>query len=67
MSRFMKVDGLPGFVRDKNSGAIVNINKTEAAAARKRKHERLRQKEEIQALKDDVHEIKNMLKQILER
>ena len=67
MSRFMKVDGLPGFVRDKNSGAIVNINKTEAAAARKRKHERLKQKEEIQALKDDVHEIKNMLKQILER
>ena len=63
----MKVDGLPGFVRDKNSGAIVNINKTEAAAARKRKHERLKQKEEIQALKDDVHEIKNMLKQILER
>jgi len=34
--KHIKVDGEAGFVRDKDTGAILNINKNEIAAARER-------------------------------
>lgn len=73
MSKFMKVEGNPGLVRDKNTNAILNINNNEIRQARKRKRvwqeekektERLSQ--EVSELKNDVNEIKSLLKQVLE-
>ena len=37
---FIKVDGHAGLVRDTRTNAILNINKDEISAARKRKLER---------------------------
>ena len=34
MDNYIKVDGQPSLVRDRNSGAIININTTEFEKAR---------------------------------
>jgi hypothetical protein len=69
----MKVDGNPDLIRDKTSGAILNINNNEASAARARKYTRKMQKEkeenlyiEVESIKKDVNEIKDLLNKILE-
>jgi hypothetical protein len=73
MAKYMKVDGSPHLVRDKSSGAILNINNSEASLARARKLERKLQKEknenlhrEVESIKQDVNEIKDLLNRILE-
>ena len=65
--RFVPVDGHPGFVRDKRSGAIVNINKKEMQAAKEKKLKRRQQKEDFDNLKQEVSEIKQMLLLIAEK
>ena len=73
MKKYMKVDGQPGLVRDKTSGAILNINSNEIRQARKRKKVWQEEKEkterlsnEVANLKNDMTEIKSLLKQVLE-
>ena len=58
--RLIKVQGHRNYVRDKNSGAILNINKAEIEEARKRKAERLEKDKEIESLKNEVSDIKSM-------
>lgn len=67
MSKYLKVDNAPGFVRDAETGAILNINRDEIAAAKKRKAARMREKEELKTLRQDVDDIKSMLTQIIEK
>jgi hypothetical protein len=66
MNKYQRVEGSSGLVRDPRSGAIININKTEAAQARNRKKVWKEQQEEISTLKDDVTLIKEMLSKLLE-
>lgn len=73
MARFLNVKGNPGLVRDKASGAIVNINNNEMQQARKRKKAWQKEKErnenlsrEVDSLKQDMSEIKTLLRNILE-
>jgi hypothetical protein len=73
MAKFQKVQGNTGLIRDKTSGAILNINTSEATRARIRKYERAQQKEkdlqlkqEVESIKQDVSEIKDLLNRILE-
>ena len=65
--KYINVEGHKGLVRDKSSGAILNTNKEEIEAARKRKAERLSKEKEIIDLKNEVHDIKNMLTKIVEK
>lgn len=72
--RYARVDGHPSLVRDKKSGAIININNNEAEMARVRKHRRQQQAEEneqlksdVDQLKNDVGEIKDLLRQLIEK
>ena len=65
--RLIKVQGHRNYVRDKNSGAILNINKAEIEEARKRKAERKEKDKEIESLKNEVSDIKNMLNKIIEK
>lgn len=65
--RFTPVEGSSSLVRDNNTGAIVNINKREMEAARVRKEQKQKQQHEIQQLKSDVSDIKQMLQQIVEK
>ena len=64
---YVKVEGHKDFVRDKRSGAIINTNKEEIEAAKKRKAERLNKDKELNDLKDEVSDIKKMLTQIVEK
>ena len=73
MGKFKKVEGQPGYVRDKISGAVLNINSSSVSQARKRKQawQEEKQKSEVLAsdidnLKSDVEEIKTLLNKILE-
>ena len=53
--------------RDSRSGAIINTNKAGAALAREVKAKAQRDKNRLDKLENDVSEIKNMLKQLLEK
>lgn len=63
----LKSDNAPGYGRDTETGAIININTSAIAMAKKAKENRNREKQEIEELKQDVHDIKSMLAQIIEK
>jgi hypothetical protein len=63
----VKADNAPGYGRDPQTGAIININTSAIAMAKVAKENRNRQKQEIEELKQDVHDIKSMLAQIIEK
>lgn len=66
------VENNKGLARDKKSGAIININKSEVEKARERKRARKAKQEEYEELKetvaqlnDDISEIKELLKRLV--
>jgi hypothetical protein len=67
MKQYIPVAGNSSLARDPNTGAIVNINTQEINDARARKAARNKEKQEIQQLKTDVAEIKQMLAKLVER
>ena len=64
---YTKVEGHRDLIRDNGSGAILNINKDEISAARRRKLERRQKEKEFEDLKNEVGDIKNMLTKIIEK
>ena len=64
---YKKVEGHESLVRDTSTGAILNINKDEISAARKRKLERRQKEKEFEDLKNEVSDIKIMLTKIIEK
>ena len=74
MSEYIKVQGYSGLVRDTRSNAIVNKDKNAYNIAKRRAEEAQRQRDEIRGatreinnLKCEMHEIKDMLKTLLDR
>ena len=67
MDNYIKVDGQPSLVRDRKSGAIININTTEFEKARLAKQAKKRQEQKLQDLENDVIEIKSLLRQLIEK
>ena len=74
MSDFIKVQGYSSLVRDTRTNAIVNRDKNAYNLAKKRAEEAQRQRDEIRGatreinnLKCEMHEIKDMLKTLLDR
>jgi len=70
----MKVEGYNNLVRDTNTRAIINKDKNAYNLAKRRAEEAQRQRDEIRGatreinnLKCEMHEIKSMLKTLLER
>lgn len=64
---YKDVEGHSNLVRDTSTGAILNINKDEISAARRRKLERRQKEKEFEDLKNEVGDIKNMLTKIIEK
>ena len=64
---YKNVEGHGDLVRDTSTGAILNINKDEISAARRRKLERKQKEKEFEDLKNEVGDIKNMLTKIIEK
>jgi|TARA_B100001094_G_scaffold188319_1_gene182519 hypothetical protein len=61
-----KVDGYEGLVKDER-GVVLNTSTEEIRAARARKKAWKKKQEEIDDLKQDVSDLKDMMKQILEK
>ena len=64
---YKNVEGHGDLVRDTSTGAILNINKNEISAARRRKLESRQKEKEFEDLKNEVGDIKNMLTKIIEK
>ena len=74
MDKFYKVEGHAGLMKNPRTGVVMNSKTNEIENARKRKKIRLKDKEENQELKQEVHdlktemsEIKDLLKQLVEK
>ena len=74
MSDYIKVQGYNSLVRDVNTSAIINKDKNAYHLPKRRAEEAQRQRDEIRGatreinnLKCEMHEIKSMLKTLLER
>ena len=73
MAELFKVEGYSDLVRDNHSHAILNTNKSAYKTAKKRAEEAQRQRDEIREtareinnLKCEMHEIKFLLKKLVE-
>ena len=67
MNNYIQVEGDTSFVKDKETGAVLNTNTSEIQQARARKKARLEEKQELDNLKQDVSDMKIMLSKILEK
>ena len=61
------VEGYKNLFRDENTGAIINCSDDEYNSYIKTRDERKNQRNEINQLKSDIEEIKNMLKTIIDK
>lgn len=59
------VEGHKNLYRDENSGAIINCDSFGYSQYMKIKNEKRKQKEEIDQIKNDIEEIKSLLKEML--
>tara|TARA_B100000214_G_scaffold279175_1_gene208957 strand:- start:3809 stop:4030 length:222 start_codon:yes stop_codon:yes gene_type:complete len=64
---YLKIEGHEGYVKNPNDGVVLNVNTEEIQAAKKRKALRKQQEEDINSLKNEVSDIKNMLSKIIEK
>lgn len=61
----IRIEGHPNLYRDENSGAIVNYDTLEYQQYIKMKKQKIDQKKEIDNLKLEVSEIKNLLMELI--
>ena len=66
MNKYKKVDSHPGLIKN-DDGVVLNTNTTEIEQARARKRARSESKKEIEDLKRDVSDLKDMMKQLIEK
>jgi len=63
----VEVEGHPGFVRDMETGAILNINTSELNKMKRARAARRQKDNEVRDLKNEISEIKSLLTQLLEK
>ena len=64
--QYVKIHDEIGYVKDTNTGAILNINRNEVEAARERKKLRKQQERELEGMKETVHDLKNEMNEVKE-
>jgi|TARA_B110000879_G_scaffold31792_1_gene43526 hypothetical protein len=74
MTEYVQVKNKDNLVRDTHSNAIVNNNKSAYALAKKRAESAQKQRDEIRSatreintIKNEMHDIKSMIKTLLDR
>ena len=65
--KLVRIEGSKDLVKDEETGAVLNSNETEIEAAKIRKEQRVEKENEFETLKNDVGELKDMMKQISEK
>ena len=60
-NRYIQVEGIPSLVRDRESGAILNSDVSEI------KRKNLLKEQELVELKEEVSELKDLVKQLVEK
>lgn len=65
--KLVRIEGNKDLVKDEETGAVLNSNETEIEAAKIRKEQRVEKENEFETLKSDVDELKDIMKQILEK
>ena len=63
----IRVEGHKNLYRDEKSGAIINTDSHGYSQYKKSRNIKLTQKEEIDTMKRDIEEIKNLLRLIVEK
>ena len=63
----MKVEDNEHLVKDKKTGAVININKSDTERVLHVRRKQQQEKKEIENLKREVSDIKGMLQTILEK
>ena len=61
----IQVEGEKNLFRDENSGAIVNCDTFAYSQYIRMKNEKKKQREEIDKIKEDISEIKNLLREFI--
>ena len=63
----IRVEGNKNLYRDEKSGDIINTDSHGYSQYKKSKNIKLTQKDEIDSMKKDIEEIKNLLRMIVEK
>lgn len=63
--RYINIEDNPGWKRDKHTNAVINVNGDEIQKARMAKRGRQSQRDEINTLKEEIGEIKDLLKTLI--
>tara|TARA_X000000368_G_scaffold311642_1_gene249470 strand:- start:4940 stop:5143 length:204 start_codon:yes stop_codon:yes gene_type:complete len=63
----IKVEGHPHLYRDESSGAIINRNSMEYNQRLKVKRSANNQESELKRMREDIDELKNLLKMLVEK
>jgi len=67
MDNYLKVEGTTNLYRDGDSQAIVSTDMEQWRLAKKRKEIFVKQKNEINNIKEEIGEIKSLIKDLLEK
>ena len=65
--RYVKVENYPGYKRDLETGAIVNTDEEALIKSRQILKKKWKEKQELEKLKEDVAEIKELLSTLLNK
>ena len=66
-NRYIQVENNPNLVRDSESGAILNSNVSEIKRQNEIKEKNLLKEQELVELKEEVSELKDLVKQLVEK
>ena len=66
MSEYIKVDQDPNFYKNLETGAVINVDDQAYSNYMRSKRKKEKKNEEIDQLKDELSEIKGILKTLLE-
>ena len=64
---YKKVEGHPGLIRDLESNAVINNDKSAYQNYIQMREQKLKEKERLDNLENEVGEIKSLLKQIIDK
>jgi len=63
----VKVENEPGLIRDTVTGAILNSDQNALKAYKEKKRKQIAMEEDINSLKNDIVDIKSMIKELIRR